>query len=168
MFFGPTLVDPALFPIEYPRTWYNLNHEEFGTLRLDFWLYEHVLDAYMQLLRDREEKYRQAEIYRWTRFAFMGSLFMLLRKNCVPPSEQSRVANFCTSYIEPIMGPLHECDYIFLPLCVPGNRHFILLLFAVRDWKINIIDLLYNDTPYIYEVDKDVQGIHSSSGACNI
>lgn len=68
----------------------------------------------------------------------------------VPPTEQNRAANFRSSYVQPIVGPpLHECDYIFMSLCVLGNQHFILLIFSVEDWIITILDPFYNDTPFI-------------------
>lgn len=149
-FFTPTPANPQLFPIEHPQQWYTLSHEEMNSLQPGIWLYETVMDAYMCLLRDREVKFQREGINRWAKFGFMPSFFMHLGKGALSVGDQIRGDNFCQSYVTPPAGPpLHECDFIFMPICVPSNSHFILLTFMVSSWRVSILDPLYNDTPYI-------------------
>ena len=127
------------------------------------------MDAYMSLLRDREEKFQLQEIQRWATFGFMASFFMHLGKGAMSEHDPNLAANFCESYVQPPVGPpLHECDYIFMPVCITHNRHFILLIFAVKDWKISILDPLYNDTSYIKLTEMYSEYVQVAVRTCNL
>ena len=150
MFGNVVAPEEDLYPLSHPRQLYELDHNAVQSLGPGSWLFEHVIDAYMLLLRDREEYYRSRGIQRWSQFGFMNSFFMHLGQNYVPLTNANTAWSFCNPYVNQDVGPpLHECKYIFMPVCSTNQRHFVLFLFSVEDWMVTIVDPHYNDTTYI-------------------
>lgn len=84
MFGNVVAPEGDLYPLSHPRQLYELEHNAVQSLGPGSWIFEHVIDAYMLLLRDREEYYRSRGIQRWSQFGFMNSFFMHLGQSYVP------------------------------------------------------------------------------------
>lgn len=134
----------------HPDSVYKLEFKDVNCLRPNGWLWAHILDAYILLLRDREAKMRSEGIQRWALFYFMPTYFAGLGTQHLLSARVSNATTlkFLRSYINPSVGaPIHECHYIFVPFINESNSHFCLFIWSVNKWKVMLFDPLNDDKP---------------------
>lgn len=113
------------------------------------------------LLRDREEDIVLENVYeRKPTYYFMDTFFMNLAKGVNPKRETKALIRFYVQWASCGVGPpIKNVDFIFVPAHVSGN-HWVLFIFAVKNWGVILLDPLYDDAEYPEEERVMVSILH--------
>lgn len=104
------------------------------------------------LLRDREEDIAREKVFeRKPSYYFMDPLFMAVAQKQDYRHESEVLKNFYLNWATCGVGPpINKVDFIFVPTNVNEN-HWVLFIFAVKQWGVILLDPLYDDAHYPVE-----------------
>lgn len=170
-----TLSAKAMLSLE-PRTWiddriiytYMVCHYPLFSyvvyIHCEFLYCTNVVMFLQSLLRDRDEKIATGNVFeRKPTYYFMDPLFMTLARKMAYRREPQKLTTFYLHWATCGVGPtINKVDFIFFPTCVNEN-HWILFLFAVKNWGVVLLDPLYDDAEYPAEEGIMVQLYFSST-----
>ncbi|KAK1394727.1 hypothetical protein POM88_013783 [Heracleum sosnowskyi] len=142
--------------ISHRNLFYNLDKSHLMTLKPRNEVADEIVNAYFELLREREKRYFEYENV--ARHFFMPSEFMEVAKFYVQdvkkhPLDRSEddlkvLKSFLVNVAKQHRADnIDDCEIIYFPTC--HEKHWFLFIWNVVDQKVVLLDSLRNDTKFM-------------------